>query len=61
MEEACSPEKVAKLVLRLLGDAAPPPRVAVGNFFEARLATFASRLLSRRMVERLQRLVYKLS
>ena len=61
MEEACSPEKVAKLVLRLLGEGSPPPRVAVGNFFEARLATFASRFLSRRMVERLQRLLYKLS
>ncbi|NBV85871.1 MAG: SDR family NAD(P)-dependent oxidoreductase [Verrucomicrobia bacterium] len=61
MEEACSPEKVARLVLRLLSDASPPPRVAVGNFFEARLATFASRILSRRTVERLQRLVYKLS
>ncbi len=61
MKDACTPEKVARLILRLISDASPPPRVAVGNFFEARLATFASRLLSRRMVERLQRWMYGLS
>jgi NAD(P)-dependent dehydrogenase (short-subunit alcohol dehydrogenase family) len=61
MKEACSPEKVARLVLELLSCPNPPPRIAVGNFFEARIATFASRMLSRGVVERLQRLIYKLS
>jgi len=60
MKEACSPQKVAKLILTLLRKASPSPRYAVGNFFEATLATTASRLLTRAMVERLQRLIYGL-
>ncbi|RFC44099.1 MAG: short-chain alcohol dehydrogenase family [Verrucomicrobia bacterium] len=61
MEAACLPEKVASLILALLSAGAPPPRVAVGNFFEAKVATLTSRVLSRRMVEKLQRWIYKLS
>ncbi len=60
MKAACAPEKVARLIQKLLNAGNPPPRVAVGNFFEARLATTASRLLSRGMVERLQRWMYGL-
>ena len=60
MEPACAPDTVARLLVKLLSDPSPPPRKTVGNFFEARLATTASRFLSRRMVERLQRLIYNL-
>jgi NAD(P)-dependent dehydrogenase (short-subunit alcohol dehydrogenase family) len=60
MEQACPPELVARLLLKLILQSNPPPRKTVGNFFEARLATTASRFLSRRMVERLQRLIYNL-
>jgi len=60
MEQACASETVARLLVKLLSDPSPPPRKTVGNFFEARLATTASRILSRRMVERLQRLIYNL-
>jgi NADP-dependent 3-hydroxy acid dehydrogenase YdfG len=60
MNAACSADKVAHLIAGLFKEPSPPPRKAVGNFFEARFATTMSRFLSRRMVERLQRAIYNL-
>ena len=60
MKHAASPEKVARLILRLLSDPSPPPRVVVGNFFESRVAPLADRLLPRRLIEWAQRRMYDL-
>ena len=60
MKQAASPEKVARLILSLLHDPSPPPRVLVGNWFESRIAPLADRLLPRRLIEWSQRLLYDL-
>ena len=60
MKQAASPDKVARLILRLLHDPSPPPRVVVGNLFEGRIAPLADRLLPRRLIEWAQRQLYDL-
>jgi len=59
-DAAIRPEKVARLILRLLDNPNPPPRIVVGNFFESCVAPLAARLLSRRAIEWGQRLTYGL-
>ena len=49
MKKAPSPELVAQRILKLIGDPNPPPRVTVGDFFQARLAPLAFRLLPQRV------------
>ena len=50
----------AKLILRLLHDPPPPPRIVVGNAFETYVAPVAARTLPRRLIEWGQRLMYGL-
>jgi NAD(P)-dependent dehydrogenase (short-subunit alcohol dehydrogenase family) len=57
---AIQPEKVARLLVRLLDDPNPPPRINIGNRFEAVIAPLAARLLPRRVIEWGQRKTYNL-
>lgn len=59
-KQSISPDKVARVISRLMRDASPPPHTFVGNFFEARVATLADRLLPRRTIEWAQRRLYDL-
>ena len=49
MQTAPGPEIVAQAILALLDQANPPPRVTVGNFFQARIAPFIFRFLPQRL------------
>ena len=60
MDTAPPPEIVAHAVLRIIANPNPPPVVAVGNFFQSRLAPFLTRLGTRRLAERFLRRYYKL-
>ena len=57
---AISPDRVARLIVSLLDNADPPPRIVVGNAFEGWIAPLGARLLPRRAIEWGQRLVYGL-
>lgn len=57
---APSPDILAKAVLRLLNDNSPPPTIAVGSFFEARVAPLLNRILPRRWLHWGMRKMYKL-
>ena len=57
---AISPDRVARLILRLLDTPSPPPRVVIGNTFESWIAPLGARLLPRRAIEWAQRLTYGL-
>lgn len=45
LQTAPPPELVAKRVLKLIGERHPPPRVTIGNFFQAAFAPAIDRLL----------------
>jgi NAD(P)-dependent dehydrogenase (short-subunit alcohol dehydrogenase family) len=49
MNDAPGPEVVARAVLQLIHHANPPPRVTVGGFFQAQIATIIYRLLPQRL------------
>ena len=49
MKNAPKPELVARHILRLLDAKKPPPRITVGDFFQARVAAFIFRLLPQRV------------
>lgn len=57
---AIRPEKVARLLVRLLDNPNPPSRIVVGNFFESCVAPLAARLLPRCAIEWGQRMTYGL-
>jgi NAD(P)-dependent dehydrogenase (short-subunit alcohol dehydrogenase family) len=54
------PERVARLFVRLLDDPNPPPRIFIGNSFEAQVAPLGARLVPRRVIEWGQRKTYNL-
>jgi NAD(P)-dependent dehydrogenase (short-subunit alcohol dehydrogenase family) len=49
MKNAPKPELVAEHVLRLIDAANPPPRLAVGDFFQTKIAPFIFRFLPQRV------------
>ena len=49
MKEAPSPELVAQRIAKLIDDPNPPPRVTVGDTFQARIAPLVFRFLPQRM------------
>ncbi|MEY2481347.1 MAG: hypothetical protein QOI04_2274 [Verrucomicrobiota bacterium] len=49
LRAAPKPELVARHVLRLIDQSNPPPRVMVGDFFQARIAPFILRFLPQRL------------
>jgi short-subunit dehydrogenase len=49
MSEAPGPEIVARAVLQLIHHSNPPPRLTVGGFFQAHIATIIYRLLPQRL------------
>jgi NAD(P)-dependent dehydrogenase (short-subunit alcohol dehydrogenase family) len=51
MRSAQSPEVVANSILRIVQSINPPPVVRVGDFFQAKLAPLARRLMSTRLME----------
>lgn len=57
---APGPEIVAQLILRLMSSQSPAPILNVGSFLEARILPTLSRLVSRRLVQWGQRLMYRL-
>lgn len=57
---APGPEKIARIVVRLMMDPSPPPVLAAGRFSEARLAPLLARLVPSRAVEWAQRCLYGL-
>jgi NAD(P)-dependent dehydrogenase (short-subunit alcohol dehydrogenase family) len=48
MSDAPGPEVVARAILQLIHHASPPPRITVGGFFQAHIATIIYRLLPQR-------------
>lgn len=57
---AIDAQRVASLILKLLGTSNPPPRVVIGNSFEQWIAPLGARILPRRAIEWGQRLTYDL-
>ena len=51
MAAAPPPERVARVVQRVINDPDPPPVVTVGGFFQARVAPWGVRLLPPRLLE----------
>jgi NAD(P)-dependent dehydrogenase (short-subunit alcohol dehydrogenase family) len=51
MAAAPPPERVARVIARLIDNPHPPPVVIVGGFFQARLAPWGIRLLPHRLLE----------
>ena len=49
MRQAPKPDLVAQRIVRLIGDPDPPPRVTVGDTFQAAVAPFIYRLLPQRL------------
>ena len=49
MKTAPPPDLVARKILQLLDQKNPPPRLVVGGFFQAQIATFIYRLLPQRV------------
>jgi len=49
MNDAPGPEVVARAVLQLIHHSNPPPRITVGGFFQAHIATIIYRLLPQRL------------
>lgn len=49
MKNAPKPELVAEHVLRLIDSTNPPPRIAVGDFFQTKIAPFIFRFLPQRV------------
>ncbi|MBA2585328.1 MAG: SDR family NAD(P)-dependent oxidoreductase [Chthoniobacterales bacterium] len=49
MKKAPKPKLVARRVLRLLDEKNPPPRITVGDFFQAHIAPFIFRFLPQRL------------
>jgi NAD(P)-dependent dehydrogenase (short-subunit alcohol dehydrogenase family) len=49
MNDAPGPEIVARAVLQLIHHSNPPPRITVGGFFQAEVATIIYRLLPQRL------------
>ena len=49
MKQAPKPELVARRILELIDDPNPPPRVTVGDAFQAAVAPFIDRLLPQRV------------
>ena len=49
MKKAPKPELVAQRILRLIEERNPPPRITVGDFFQARIAPFIFRFLPQRL------------
>jgi short-subunit dehydrogenase len=49
MKNAPGPDLVARQVLKLIDTAQPPPRIAVGNAFESKIAPLIFRLLPQRV------------
>ena len=49
MKKAPGPELVAQRILKLIDDPNPPPRVTVGDSFQARIAPLAFRFMPQRL------------
>ena len=58
MSVAPPPELVARAIVKIVTQANPPPVVTVGNFFQARLGPFLTRLGSPRIIEAFLRRYY---
>jgi short-subunit dehydrogenase len=58
MATAPSPQLVARAILRVIESRNPPPIVTVGGFFQAKIAPFAARFGSARLVEWVLRRYY---
>jgi len=49
MSNAPKPELVARHILKLIGEANPPPRITVGDIFQTKIAPFIFRFLPQRV------------
>ncbi len=58
MARTVTPQQAARVLARVVDARRPPPVVRYGNFFQARLAVLAARLLPRRVIHAVERKMY---
>ncbi len=58
MARTVTPQQAAQVLARVIGMRRPPPVIRYGNFFQARLAVLAAKLLPRRVLHAVERKMY---
>ncbi len=58
MAHTVTPQQAARMLARVVAMRRPPPVVRYGNFFQARLAVLAAKLLPRRAIHAVERKMY---